>query len=88
MFPEKFPTSTSHPFIMASGDCSNLDGFQVFKDYLNLIRNRTSFDEALLKQCQEPICQTLWGFGLEDLSGIGVSFPPLLQTYLFARIWC
>jgi len=56
-------------------DCSGLDAFRVFKDYADLLRNRTSFNETLLRQCQQPICQALWGYGIPDLSGIGVSVP-------------
>jgi hypothetical protein len=54
-------------------DCVGLDAFKDFGDYMALVRNRTSFDETLLRQCQVPICGALWGYGLPDISGIGVS---------------
>jgi hypothetical protein len=54
-------------------DCVGLDAFKDFGDYMTLVRNRTSFNETLLRQCQVPICGALWGYGLPDLSGIGVS---------------
>src|SRR4051794_21129250 len=61
-------------------DCSALDAFTLFSDYTDLLRNRTSFNETLLRQCQQPICQALWGFGVPDLSGIGVSSQPNSRT--------
>lgn len=54
-------------------DCIGLDAFKDFGVYMALVRNRTSFDEALLRQCHLPICGALWGYGLPDISGIGVS---------------
>jgi hypothetical protein len=64
--------------MMAAGsnstvDCIGLDAFKDFGDYMALVRNRTSFNETLLRQCQVPICGALWGYGLPDISGIGVS---------------
>lgn len=57
-------------------DCSDLNAFKAFGDYTDLLRNRTSFNDTLLRQCQQDICQALWGFGVPDLSGIGVGFSP------------
>jgi hypothetical protein len=57
----------------STADCIGLDAFQDFGDYMALVRNRTSFNETLLRQCQVPICGVLWGYGLPDISGIGVS---------------
>ncbi|KAM7183607.1 hypothetical protein V8F33_013482 [Rhypophila sp. PSN 637] len=65
----------STPFI----DCSDLDTFRVFGDYADLLRNRTSFNETLLRVCQKPICRALWGFGVPDLSGIGVAIGYVLS---------
>ena len=63
-------------------DCSGLDGFKAFKDYASLLRNRTSFNETLLSQCQLPVCQALWGFGEPDLSGIGAAVGYMLSFFL------
>ncbi|KAK4445583.1 hypothetical protein QBC34DRAFT_384157 [Podospora aff. communis PSN243] len=63
-------------------ECSQFDGYQVFSEYMELIRNTTSFNETLLGQCREAICQTLWGFGVEDLSGIGVAIGYVLSIFL------
>ncbi|KAM7214245.1 hypothetical protein V8F06_010362 [Rhypophila decipiens] len=60
-------------------DCTDLDAFRVFGDYADLLRNRTSFNETLLRGCQKPICRALWGFGVPDLSGIGVAIGYVLS---------
>ncbi|KAK4208405.1 hypothetical protein QBC37DRAFT_353696, partial [Rhypophila decipiens] len=60
-------------------DCTDLDAFRVFGDYADLLRNRTSFNETLLRGCQKPICRALWGFGVPDLSGIGVTIGYVLS---------
>ena len=54
-------------------DCSNLYAFRAFEDYISLLRNRTSFNETYLDECKVPICGALWGYGVPDVSGIGVS---------------
>lgn len=61
-------------------DCTGLDAFRDFGEYMALVRNRTSFNEALLRQCQVPICGALWGYGLPDISGIGVSLLVVVGT--------
>jgi hypothetical protein len=61
--------ASSNPMV----DCVGLDAFKDFGEYMALVRNRTSFNETLLRQCQVPICGALWGYGLPDISGIGVS---------------
>ncbi|KAM7210003.1 hypothetical protein V8F06_014615 [Rhypophila decipiens] len=60
-------------------DCTDLDAFRVFGDYADLLRNRTSFNETLLRGCRKPICRALWGFGVPDLSGIGVAIGYVLS---------
>lgn len=58
-------------------DCSDLEAFQAFRDYSALLRERTAFNETLLRKCQVPICRALFGFGVPDLSGIGVRFTSI-----------
>jgi len=78
--PRALPHQPSSPIWAAwctmetrSVDCSELEAFQAFRDYVALLRQRTAFNETLLGECQVPICRALFGFGLPDLSGIGVS---------------
>ena len=54
-------------------ECSDLYGFQEFSVYMSLLRNRTGFNGTLLEQCRIPICGTVWGYGVPDISGVGVS---------------
>ncbi|KAK4188156.1 hypothetical protein QBC35DRAFT_383296 [Podospora australis] len=63
-------------------DCSGLGGFSHFGDYAQLLRNRTSFSAPRLEECQIPICSALWGFGVPDLSGIGVAVGYTLSVFL------
>ncbi|KAK4097836.1 hypothetical protein N658DRAFT_526761 [Parathielavia hyrcaniae] len=63
-------------------NCVGLDAFQNFGDYMALVRNRTSFDETLLRHCQVPICGALWGYGLPDVSGIGVALGYTIATVI------
>jgi len=58
-------------------DCSDLDTFKSFEDYMSLLRERTLFNETLLRDCRIDVCQALWGFGVPDLSGIGVPLNPI-----------
>jgi hypothetical protein len=65
-------------------DCSDLVSSQVvssqeYKAYIDLIRERTSFNKTLLSECHAAICGALWGYGNTDLAGIGVSLPPNLD---------
>jgi len=50
---------------------------------MGLLLNRTSFQEPHLAQCQVSICQALWGYGIPDLSGVGVS--KYAREYLVSR---
>ncbi|KAK4221145.1 hypothetical protein QBC38DRAFT_429576 [Podospora fimiseda] len=62
--------------------CADLGAFGDFGDYTSRLRNATSFEEELLLQCQVPICSALWGLGIPDLSGIGVTVGYLTSTFL------
>jgi hypothetical protein len=57
-------------------DCSALaqqtGGFQ---DYIDRVRNHTSFNTTLVEFCDSEICGALWGIGNPDVSGIGVCLP-------------
>lgn len=64
-------------------NCSDLVSRQVissqeFDNYVDLISERTSFNETLLAECSAAICGALWGYGDTDLAGIGVSPLPNL----------
>ena len=65
-------------------DCSDLVFSQVvtsqeYDGYIDLIRERTAFNETILSECHAAICGALWGYGNTDLAGIGVSPPPNLD---------
>ncbi|GAB1320019.1 hypothetical protein MFIFM68171_10229 [Madurella fahalii] len=66
----------------STANCIGLDAFRDFGDYMTLLRNRTSFNETLLRQCQVPICGALWGYGLPDISGIGVAIGYMVATVI------
>ncbi|KAK4461510.1 hypothetical protein QBC42DRAFT_347186 [Cladorrhinum samala] len=62
--------------------CSDLESFRGLDEYAARLRNATSFNETLILQCQVSICNTLWGFGVPDLSGIGVTIGYLMSSFL------
>lgn len=62
-------------------NCSDLVSSQVvssqgFRAYLDLVRDHTSFNGTLIRECKFAICGALWGYGSTDLAGIGVSPLP------------
>lgn len=58
-------------------NCSTLTSVRGFQDYIQIVRNETSFNQTLLRFCQDEICGALWGVGNPDVSGIGVSAEDL-----------
>ncbi|KAM7210423.1 hypothetical protein V8F06_014196 [Rhypophila decipiens] len=53
-----------------------------FEDYISTLRGATAFNQSLLEQCRSSICGALWGYGVPDISGIGVAVGYLLGTIL------
>ncbi|KAL2268947.1 hypothetical protein VTJ83DRAFT_3793 [Remersonia thermophila] len=67
--------------LVAFMDCTGLEAFRNFGTYLDEVRSRTSFNETL-QQCRVPICGALWGYGVPDISGIGVAIGYTLSNFL------
>ncbi len=73
------PTATRHRSLTMVGapqvNCSALALPKNFRDYIDLIRDQTSFEKARLMQCRSQICSApaLWGTDNPDISGRGVS---------------
>jgi len=63
-------------------NCSGLERFSDFDTYIEVVRDRTKFDEAALIQCQQQICLAIWGEGNPDISGIGVSVGYVIEVVL------
>ena len=60
-----------------SGQCNDLSTFSSFKLYVETLKNVTSANLTIdaMQPCRAQICQTLFGAGNADISGIGVCCP-------------
>ncbi|KAK3897787.1 hypothetical protein C8A05DRAFT_38634 [Staphylotrichum tortipilum] len=56
-------------------NCSALSQAKDFHDYIDLLRQQTSFERARLIQCRAEICSAsaLWGRDNPDIAGLGVA---------------
>ncbi|KAK3326782.1 hypothetical protein B0H66DRAFT_530773 [Apodospora peruviana] len=69
--------------------CAALSASRNFQDYVDLVRDMTSFERPELEGCRAVICSTsaLWGRENPDISGIGVATGYAAETglsFLFA----
>ena len=67
-----------------AGNCSALDSYESFADYVRLMRHITSDKLTIssMMRCRTDICSTLYGAGNTDVSGIGVSVVEFTRAAL------
>ncbi|KAG9235323.1 hypothetical protein BJ875DRAFT_276889 [Amylocarpus encephaloides] len=72
------------------GSCDALSTRGSVVDYMQVINTTTNgFNESLLELCRSNICNSLWGFGNSDISGIGMIVGYLFETILgFGLAFC
>lgn len=64
-------------------DCESLSSMKGFDDYVRRVRAVTRFENNLLEQCRQTICDAVWGESNPDISGIGVCPRFLINTYAY-----
>ncbi|KAH7354661.1 hypothetical protein BKA65DRAFT_226687 [Rhexocercosporidium sp. MPI-PUGE-AT-0058] len=71
-------TSPSNSF----ANCSLLGGRTNFQSYIQTVNSTTGFSVSLLEACKGEICNSLWGDGNGDISGIGMVVGYFLASIL------